>query len=78
MLRLHFRSFYTDIPLDTAQSYGNESEAGAAIRQSGLKREQIFITTKFSGSAGKDVEDSINDSLKNVSFKELVTSSDLD
>ena len=32
--------------LDTAQSYFNEEEVGAAIEQSGVLREDIFLTTK--------------------------------
>ncbi len=32
--------------LDTAQMYGNEAEVGRAIRDSGLARDQIFLTTK--------------------------------
>ncbi len=33
--------------IDTAQIYGNEEEVGAAINQSGLKRADIFLTTKI-------------------------------
>jgi len=33
--------------LDTATAYGNESEVGAEIRQSGLHREDVFVTTKL-------------------------------
>ena len=33
--------------IDTAQAYGNEESVGQAIRESGLPREEIFITTKF-------------------------------
>lgn len=33
--------------LDTAQSYGNESAVGNAIRKSGVPREEIFLTTKL-------------------------------
>jgi diketogulonate reductase-like aldo/keto reductase len=33
--------------IDTAQAYGNEESVGQALRESGLPREQIFITTKF-------------------------------
>ena len=33
--------------IDTAAVYGNEADAGAAIRESGLKREKIFVTTKL-------------------------------
>ena len=32
--------------IDTATMYGNEVEVGKAIRQSGLAREDIFLTTK--------------------------------
>ncbi len=33
--------------VDTAASYGNEAEVGAAVRASGLKREEVFITSKL-------------------------------
>lgn len=33
--------------IDTAQIYGNEKEVGKAMRLSGIKREEIFLTTKI-------------------------------
>ncbi|MBV8064742.1 MAG: aldo/keto reductase [Actinobacteria bacterium] len=33
--------------IDTAQAYGNEESVGAGIRESGVPREEMFITTKF-------------------------------
>lgn len=33
--------------IDTAAAYNNEKEVGAAMRSSGIKREEIFITTKL-------------------------------
>jgi diketogulonate reductase-like aldo/keto reductase len=36
--------------IDTATMYGNEVEVGNAIRQSGLPREEIFLTTKVNDS----------------------------
>ena len=33
--------------IDTAQAYGNESSVGQAIRESGIPRDEVFITTKF-------------------------------
>ena len=33
--------------LDTASSYFNERQVGDAMRRSGLKREQVFVTTKL-------------------------------
>lgn len=39
--------------IDTAQFYGNEAEVGqAALRQSGLPRDQVFVTTKIMTPAG--------------------------
>ncbi|KAH9050227.1 Aldo/keto reductase [Lactarius hengduanensis] len=52
--------------IDTAQSYRNEEEAGIAVRESGLARQDIFITTKYSGLNGLDIETSIQNSLKNL------------
>ena len=34
--------------LDTAQLYDNEHDVGEAVRRSGLKRDEIFVTTKVS------------------------------
>ena len=36
--------------IDTAFAYGNEKEVGEAIRESGIPREEIFVTTKIYGS----------------------------
>jgi diketogulonate reductase-like aldo/keto reductase len=33
--------------IDTAQAYGNEESVGQALRDSGVAREEIFLTTKF-------------------------------
>ena len=33
--------------IDTAQAYGNEESVGRALRQSGVPREEVFLTTKF-------------------------------
>ena len=33
--------------VDTAQAYGNEQSVGEGFRQSGLVRDDVFITTKF-------------------------------
>jgi len=59
--------------VDTAQAYRNEAEAGIAIRESGLARNDIFITTKYSGLNGLDIKTSIANSLANlgVSYVDL-------
>src|SRR5215208_4979406 len=33
--------------IDTAQAYGNEESVGRALRDSGVPRDEVFITTKF-------------------------------
>ncbi|MCI4339403.1 MAG: aldo/keto reductase [Thermoplasmata archaeon] len=33
--------------IDTAAMYGNEADVGAAVRESGIPREEIFVTTKL-------------------------------
>jgi diketogulonate reductase-like aldo/keto reductase len=40
-LRLGYRH------IDTARVYGNEIDVGAAIKESGVPREQVFVTTKL-------------------------------
>jgi diketogulonate reductase-like aldo/keto reductase len=36
--------------IDTAQAYGNEESVGRALSESGVPRDQVFITTKFNPS----------------------------
>ncbi|KLO18232.1 Aldo/keto reductase [Schizopora paradoxa] len=50
--------------VDTAQSYRNEQEAGQALKESGLARSDIFVTTKWSGQA--DIPTSIRNSVGNL------------
>ena len=33
--------------IDTAQAYGNEESVGRALRESGVPRDEVYITTKF-------------------------------
>ena len=33
--------------IDTAQAYGNEESVGRALRDSGVPRREVFVTTKF-------------------------------
>jgi 2,5-diketo-D-gluconate reductase A len=41
--------------IDTAQGYGNEEGVGKAVRESGLPREEVFVTTKLAnGRQGHD------------------------
>ncbi|KAL4244980.1 NADP-dependent oxidoreductase domain superfamily protein [Abortiporus biennis] len=52
--------------LDTAYGYGNEQEVGKAIRESGIPRDQIFLTTKLSNEYHHKVAEAIDLSLKNL------------
>src|SRR3984957_9391254 len=54
--------------LDTAQMYGNEREVGSGLRGSGLKREDVFLTTKvwFTRLAPGDFERSVDESLERL------------
>ena len=44
-VRMAFEAGYHHI--DTAQGYGNEQGVGQAVRDSGLPREEVFVTTKL-------------------------------
>jgi diketogulonate reductase-like aldo/keto reductase len=54
--------------LDTAQMYGNEREVGEGLRGAGLKREDVFLTTKvwFNRLAPGDFERSVDESLEKL------------
>ncbi|KAI9647221.1 hypothetical protein NHQ30_003604 [Ciborinia camelliae] len=49
--------------LDGAQVYGNETEMGIAIKESGVPREKFFITTKITGTKAVDTQAAFEDSL---------------
>ncbi|MDR2334200.1 MAG: 2,5-didehydrogluconate reductase DkgB [Burkholderiaceae bacterium] len=51
--------------IDTAQIYGNEAEVGQAIAASGVKRDELFITTKIwtDNYAGAKLIPSLRESL---------------
>jgi 2,5-diketo-D-gluconate reductase B len=54
--------------LDTAQGYENEAEVGRALRDSGLDRDEVFVTTKIkpSNARSADVRRSTQDSLREL------------
>jgi 2,5-diketo-D-gluconate reductase A len=52
--------------IDTATMYGNEREVGRAVRDSGVPREQVFVTTKLPpGAAGRERR-TLDDSLRSL------------
>ncbi|GAB7361180.1 hypothetical protein MBLNU230_g1213t1 [Neophaeotheca triangularis] len=52
--------------IDTALAYGNEHEVGQGIKDSGVPREEIWITTKLDNPWHKHVEEGITSSLKSL------------
>jgi diketogulonate reductase-like aldo/keto reductase len=46
--------------------YGNETELGEAIKESGLPREKFYITTKISGTKVQDTKQAFETSLKKL------------
>jgi diketogulonate reductase-like aldo/keto reductase len=66
-LRLGYRH------IDTAQIYENEREVGEGVRASGVKRDEIFLTTKVwtSHFAPNDLERSAKESLVRLRLTEV-------
>ncbi|EIW69720.1 hypothetical protein TREMEDRAFT_29854 [Tremella mesenterica DSM 1558] len=59
--------------IDTAQSYYTEKETAEAIKASGLKREDVFVTTKISVTSNtkttqEDIKRSVGESLGLLGF----------
>ena len=59
--------------IDTAAMYRNEDEVGEGLRASGVKRDQVFITTKVwsSNLRARDFEQSARGSLKNLKLDQV-------
>jgi diketogulonate reductase-like aldo/keto reductase len=56
--------------IDTAQAYGNERSVGKALRDSGVPREDVFITTKFYPGR-KDPEAEVQRSLERLGVEQV-------
>lgn len=52
--------------IDTATMYGNEAEVGRALRDSGVPREEVFITTKMPPERAGRVRQTLDDSLRGL------------
>jgi 2,5-diketo-D-gluconate reductase A len=59
--------------IDTAQSYGTETGVGRAIAESGIPREELFVTSKLSNGNHEpdDVRRSFDRTLKNLGLDRL-------
>src|SRR5207237_3325907 len=56
--------------IDTAQAYGNEASVGRALSESGVPREEVFITTKFY-PGGKDPAAEAQQSLRRLGLDQV-------
>ncbi|KAF8908095.1 NADP-dependent oxidoreductase domain-containing protein [Gymnopilus junonius] len=52
--------------IDTARGYGTEKAVGEAIRESGIPREEIFVTTKLPWNRHDAVRESFEESLSDL------------
>ena len=59
--------------LDTAERYGNEAEVGQGLHSSGIKREDVFVTTKvyWDRLAPGEFERSVDESLKKLKLSSV-------
>jgi 2,5-diketo-D-gluconate reductase A len=59
--------------IDTAQMYGNEKEVGQAVRESGIPRDQVFVTSKLNNNRQErgDILRSFDQSLADLGFDYL-------
>ena len=66
-LRLGYRH------IDTAEMYDNEREVGEGLRSSGIKRDEVFVTTKIwpSHFAPREFERAAKDSLMRLRLSEV-------
>src|SRR5205807_721910 len=66
-LRLGYRH------IDTAEMYDNEREVGEGLRSSGIKRDEVFVTTKIwpSHFAPRELERAAKDSLARLRLPEV-------
>jgi 2,5-diketo-D-gluconate reductase A len=54
--------------IDTATAYGNEEQVGQAVAESGVPREEIFVTTKLPPSRAGRERATLEDSLDALGF----------
>jgi len=54
--------------IDTAMIYGNETGVGRAVRESGLPREEVFITTKLWNTDHERAREALEESLERLGF----------
>src|SRR5262245_35910907 len=67
-VRWAFEAGYRHV--DTAQAYGNEESVGRALAESGVPREEVWVTTKFYPRS-RDPEAEAEGSLRRLGLEQL-------
>jgi 2,5-diketo-D-gluconate reductase A len=59
--------------IDTAEMYGNEKEVGQAVRESGIPREEVFVTSKLNNSFHRrdDALRAFDRTMEDLGFEQL-------
>jgi len=57
--------------IDTAQAYGNEESVGRALRDSGVPRDEVFLTTKFYPGRREDPVATAEESLRRLGVDQV-------
>jgi diketogulonate reductase-like aldo/keto reductase len=57
--------------VDTAQAYRNEASVGRALRDSGVPRDEVFVTTKFYPRSSRDPEEAAKRSLDRLGVEQI-------
>ena len=52
--------------IDTAEAYGNETEVGKGIKESGIDRKELFLVTKLNFKSYENAEQTILQSMENL------------
>ena len=55
--------------IDSAYIYGNEEQVGRAVRDSGISRNEIFVTTKMFTTQFSNPENAIETSLSRLNIE---------
>ncbi|MEU8893330.1 aldo/keto reductase [Streptomyces sp. NPDC048442] len=57
--------------IDTATTYGNHREVGRALSDSGIARDEVFVTTKLTPASGKKARQALEKSLTELGLDQV-------
>ena len=70
-MHLLFFADFSHRHIDTSLNYGNQVGTGVAIKESGVARDQLYITSKYDAENGMDVTHEIKKTLSQVSTSKI-------